>query len=703
MKPTAMTLAIAAVLTGLNAQADELETITVNADLRQTKEQDLPASADIKNSADLQDQGAIHFDDVLLKTPNVNYSGQSSRARHIQIRGIGERDEYTGAPNASVGFAIDDIDFSGIGMAGNLFDVKQVEVLRGPQNTRYGQSAIAGLINIQTNDPTDYRENMIETTLGQDQLKEFGFMTSGPVSSEKNAAQYRIALFKHDSDGFRTNETLDRTDTNGRDELTVRGKLRLFPNEHTTVDVSLIHADLNNGYDAWSRDNSFTTLSDQPGKDTQLSNAGSVKVEWNGNQNYTLNSKTSMANTDAVYAYDGDWLADSGKTVGTYHNDQQRQTISQDFRFISKNKIFQGTTDWVAGLYLSNLHEANNRTERYNYTLYSDIYNTDAGSRFDHQKIAAYGQLDQAITTKTILRYSLRIERNQQNFDLNTRKTGYDTSYGGGAFDYTLTDHFNPVETLWGGSIHYIHKYNDAHTAFAGLTRGYKTGGFNAALSSTQYVKFDSETLYNYEIGLKSNYKEYGLQTATTFFYMDRHNPQFDGYSYEPGGYEWVFFTENLDVAHNYGVETEINWQANKQWNLHAAIGLLQTRIEGTPVNSAFTINNRDQAHAPNYQINLGGKYRSPNGFYAESNITAIDEFYFDNVNNFKSKAYHLIDARLGYETKDYDIYLWGKNLTDERYATRGFEFDQYDGDGTQQYIRLGDPRQFGVTARIYF
>jgi len=185
LKPIA--LAITAMLATTPASADELAPIIVNADLRESTEQEIAASVDVKTQAELQDQGATHFDDVLLKTPNLNFSGQSSRARHIQIRGIGERDEYTGAPNSSVGFAIDDIDFSGIGMVGNLFDVKQVEVLRGPQNTRYGQSAIGGLINIQTNDPTATRESMIEASAGNDSLRELGIMTSGPLNSEKNA------------------------------------------------------------------------------------------------------------------------------------------------------------------------------------------------------------------------------------------------------------------------------------------------------------------------------------------------------------------------------------------------------------------------------------------------------------------------------------------------------------------------------------
>jgi len=75
--------------------------------------------------------------------PNLNWSGDGNRARYFQIRGVGELEQYQGAPNPSIGFLIDDIDFSGIGTVATLFDIQSVEVLRGSQGSRYGASAIA--------------------------------------------------------------------------------------------------------------------------------------------------------------------------------------------------------------------------------------------------------------------------------------------------------------------------------------------------------------------------------------------------------------------------------------------------------------------------------------------------------------------------------------------------------------------------------
>ncbi|QCU90564.1 TonB-dependent receptor [Thiomicrorhabdus sediminis] len=673
-----ITIALLGVVYSAQSFAEtSLNDITIGADLFESTQQDMPASVEVLTQDELQDQGANHFDDVLLKTPNVNFSGQSSRARHIQIRGMGERDEYTGAPNSSVGFAVDDIDFSGIGMTGNVFDTKQVEVLRGPQNTRYGQSAIGGLINIQTNDPTPYRESMIEASAGDDSLREFGLMTSGPINNEKDAAQYRFVMFKHQSDGFRHNETLGRSDTNGRDELTLRGKLRLFPNQHTTVDITALHADLNNGYDAWARDNSFTTLTNQPGEDDQLSNAASVKVVSTANPNFVLTSKTAIAGSTMRYSYDEDWTA---ALSGTYLNDKTRQTYSQELRFSStETSKIGGNTDWLAGLYASKLDEKNQ-------TEYWGSSSTD----FSITKLSGFGQLDVAINDKTTVSTSLRVENNNN------------------AFSNSNGEYYAPNETLWGASLSYSHRYNDKYSAYTSVTRGFKAGGFNPGQPSgtpSQYLSYDAETLINYEIGLKSHFAAIGLNSNITAFYMDRHNPQIDGYTYDPNsGTNWVFYTENFDSASSYGIEADFNWQVSERFTTFGSMGLMQTDVNGTPLNSGFSISNRALPHSPNYQINLGAKYRSSQGFYAQADITAVDKFYFDTTHNDQSNAYKVVNARIGYEANDYEVYLWAKNLTDERYATRGFYFD-FNAPYTNpsEYERLGDPRQIGLTARVYF
>src|SRR5512134_2471856 len=149
---------------GAPAPATVLEEIVVTASLRQQTLAEIPSSITLMPASLLKAAGLQHFEDVLGLVPNLNWSGGTSRPRYFQMRGVGELEQYQGAPNPSVGFLIDDIDLSGVGMPATTFDVEQVEVLRGPQGTRYGANALAGLIKLQTRDATPQREMLAEVT-----------------------------------------------------------------------------------------------------------------------------------------------------------------------------------------------------------------------------------------------------------------------------------------------------------------------------------------------------------------------------------------------------------------------------------------------------------------------------------------------------------------------------------------------------------
>src|SRR4029453_6364938 len=106
-----------------------------------------------------------------------------------------------------------------------------------------------------------------------------------------------------ESDGFRHNDFLDRDDTNGRRETTLRGKLRLTPSDDWRVDLAALYVDLDNGYDAFTPDNSLTTHSDRPGRDAQRSSGASLVVA--GDLRATrLVSTSAVADSDIDYSFD---------------------------------------------------------------------------------------------------------------------------------------------------------------------------------------------------------------------------------------------------------------------------------------------------------------------------------------------------------------------------------------------------------------
>ena len=126
--------------------ADTIDEIVVLGDFRERLASDLPASVTVLDAEEIEEMAVQHFEELIGAIPNFNWSGDGHRAKYFQMRGVGELEQYQGAPNPSVGFLVDDIDFSGIGGIATLFDMQHVEVLRGPQGTRYGANALAGLI-----------------------------------------------------------------------------------------------------------------------------------------------------------------------------------------------------------------------------------------------------------------------------------------------------------------------------------------------------------------------------------------------------------------------------------------------------------------------------------------------------------------------------------------------------------------------------
>jgi len=334
-----------------NAQAADnaLDTLVVTGDFREAELQDSPSSISVVDQATIDARGAQHLEEVLALTPNVNFSGGTNRARFYQIRGIGERSQFVEPLNPSVGLLVDGIDMSGIGDAASLLDVQQVEVFRGPQGTLYGANALAGLINIRTAEPADEYEGSVETTLADYNTRSVKATVSGPASQ---TVGYRLAMQKRTSDGFTQNDFLGRDDTEKQDELTLRGKLRIEASDDLTVNLTALHVNNKNGYDAFSLDNNRHTLSDNPGHDNNQTTALAIATDYSGFDAFELQTRLSFADSDLEYGYDEDWTYDGFHVDGYSSKDNyisDRRTANVDVRLLSAAgaEFFNGSTQWV--------------------------------------------------------------------------------------------------------------------------------------------------------------------------------------------------------------------------------------------------------------------------------------------------------------------------------------------------------------------
>src|SRR5450631_879886 len=291
------------------AADDTLDEIVVTATLRATSVAELPQSVSVLRLDTLRAASVQHFEDVLGLIPDLNWASGTSRPRFFQLRGVGEVEQYQGAPNPSVGFLIDDIDFSGVGMPATLFDTQQIEVLRGPQGTTYGANALAGLISVHTADPGTAFELHSEITAATYDTRSAGIAIGDGL--EDGQFGWRIVGQQYLSDGFRHNAFYDMNSTNGYDEGTLRGKLHWQFNAALQADLTLMHVNINNGYDAWSIYNTTTTYSNQPGRDEQRSNGIALRLLDSIDGVGELRSISSAASSAIVYSFDGDWGNDT--------------------------------------------------------------------------------------------------------------------------------------------------------------------------------------------------------------------------------------------------------------------------------------------------------------------------------------------------------------------------------------------------------
>ena len=676
-------LAISTTLSGQSIAA-ELEPVIVESDFRPTQVDKSTTSIAIINEAEIAKKDAQHIEQILSATANVNAASGASRARYFQIRGIGERSQFSTPLNPSVGLFIDGIDYSRVGNAGTLFDVKQVEVLKGPQGTAFGSSSLAGTINIKSNEASKTPAAKIQTTVGSRNTADIGVMLNGPLSEDLVG---RISVYKHTSDGNIKNTYLDKTNTQNEDEVTAKANLKWQASEKLSFDLNLISLDINNGYDAFSFDNDLTTTTDEPGDDILKSAAIGLTTNYKINNAVNMALTLTKSDTQTLYSYDDDWTYTGQYSGGysakdSYARDRKNQSI--DLRFLSSEngKIFNGTTDWVTGLYAIKQIEKLNR-------VYPYITDGELNSSYTTINKAAYGQLDHQLTDKTKLIAGLRVE----NFEAD-----FKNSYG-----------FNEKtsETLFGGKLGLSHQYNTKHNTYITLSKGYKAGGVNADSDlPNNRLSFDTETLWNLETGLNSSLLNGDLKTRIALFYAKRLDQQVNSSTQKVGSPDFTIYLDNAATGESYGLEAEADWFANDDLRVLASLGLLQanfldyTYVDPNNTTSTISLNGRDQAHAPSYQFSLGMEYAIDNNWLVSANIEGKDKFYFSNSNNQTSKAYTLLNASLEYANKNWTLNIWGRNLADTEYATRGFYFgiDPRTSYADALYTQQGEPRKVGVT-----
>ena len=689
--------------------------IIVQGGLKQESLQRSTSSVTVYDKEEIRRTDGNHFQDIMETIPNLNAAGGTSRPRYFQIRGIGERSHYfaEGPPNFSVGFVIDDIDLSGLGMAGLLYDLEQVEVFKGPQSAMYGPNALAGLISMQSTKPDNEFDVNLRLTRGTDNIQRFNGMINVPLGK---AFALRVALESGTSDGFRENKFLDITNSNSRKENFIREKLLFTPNDNFQAILTSFRAVLDNKYDTWAPDNNedLFTYTNQLGIDSQETHAFSLRANYIKNK---LNATfiTSRSETDLVHAYDGDWGNDDYWFQEPYLFDPNVTYWKYEF-FDSTarnrtNQTREGRVNYgdiVVGYYIKSLEERDNAS--------GWLYGGDAAlaaSEFTFDVSAIYGQIDKQIS-------------NRLKILANVRKESNEISYVGTAsyFDWYMYDlapldtvSFNIDHELIGGKLALQYLLNNQVNVYGSVSRGYKAGGVNQhPLLSVENRPYDPEYMTNFEFGLRRYTNNSTLHLSA--FLAQRLDQQVSISNQQEEGdpNSFIFYTANATTGSLSGIEMDWTYRLNKVLALSGSVGLLNTYVDAFSYETQTEVNeilgNREAAHAPKYSFNVSVDYGEDQGLFGQIELSGKDKFYFSDSHNEISEPYQLLNGHIGYGFGPWKVKLWGRNILDTRYATRGFYFglepiwneDLQDHEyPDKKYVSYGDPVHFGLTVDFVF
>ena len=678
----ALALCLAVALKPIHLFADA-DPIIVSGSAISTELDNIPGSVSVISKDDITQDGADFFQNQIIKLPNLNTVGGTARPRFFQIRGIGELEQYEGAPNSSVALIIDDVDLTGVSAALSLFDISQLELHRGPQAARFGSSALAGALYLSSEEPDKTTNGNGTFSFGNDELFSGGI--AGNVQLTDNAS-LRLAGFAHQQDGFRDNEFLQRDDTNNREEYTGRVALKINPNPDTDITFRLLNVELNNGYDVFSIFNGFTTQTDQPGEDAETLRLGSLKLVTKVAEQTELTSISSYYETDADYSFDGDWGNNPfWEPFAPYDffsdSNRERQVFAQQVRLgSSKNK--KGVS-WLSGLFYQNLNE---QTEIREFSDGIEFDFLDSDYRAD--TLALFGSVDVPLAEKYSLSVGARVEHRDAQYSDNRDNV------------------FAPDDTLVGGHVSLKYQASEDQSLYLLASRGFRGSGFNDSPSlSTQQREFSPESLVNLELGHNANFLEGNLKTRVAAFANFRRNQQIRlGLQIDPADpLSFAFLTDNAARGRSYGLEAEVEYLASRDFLINFSGSLLDTEITSAD-ESIASLEGRDQAHAPNWQYHLGAEYFLDDNLSVQAGISGRDGFFFDNSHDQRSGSYQLINAGITYIYDDWEFRIWGRNLANKRYAIRGFFFGNEPPDFPEtEYVQLGDPRSFGVTSTFRF
>jgi iron complex outermembrane receptor protein len=629
-------------------------------------------------------------------------------------------------------------------------------VLRGPQGTLYGRNTIGGAVKYVTRalNP-DSPELRIRGTLGTYKQADLVVTASAPVS---DLIRVGGSVARLSRGGFGDNLNIKGLENYNKDVWAGRGTIEMGGNGAPVLirlsgDYTRDKSDPRNGHrlipgltsGAPVLDNVYDTRAglNDPKQDVKAYGLA-MNVSAELSDNVTLRSISAWRKDTSFTPIDFDALPSVDVDVPAVYRNEQ---LSQEFQLLYESDRVSG----LVGFYyldakaatsfdvLLGLVGASVSLPGYNAYTAGDV-RTDTWSVFGDFTFDFTDQLSLSVGG----RYTH--DKRKAFVYKATRLSGLSPEFGGAITPVTsavATDfrgertfkEFTPRASL-------SFKPNSDNMIYASYSKGFKGGGFDPRGSGTSapssnppaaasyqdisdFLGFDPEKVDSYELGYKGSLLDRRLTLSLAGFYMDYKDVQIPGsVGCLVGGLQsFCGITTNAAKARLQGIEAETNAilardfaGAGSTFRFNGGLGYIDAKYKrfigpaGTDVANQRTFQNTPKwtvmgsiaagipAMGGIVDASTGITYRSMTHQF-EVPIPALDQ-----------PGYVLWDASLVWtaDSGAYSIGLHGKNLTDKRYITSGYNYQNAAGGSTLglegvQTAFYGNPRQVFLTGTVKF
>lgn len=669
--------------------------ITSKARMRTEAAQQVPIGMTRYSAEKINEADINRVNDFIDLTPNISLvESQSIGASFLTIRGISQV-RNSEPPVATVVDGV--LQINSRQFTRELYDIEQIEVLRGPQSALYGRNAIGGAILITTQQPKNEWES--HWRFGYGQADEYLAQATVSGALIEDELFLRLSGRYLERDGYFNNSFLQQK-VDYKEDLSFKGQLKWLPTERLKIDLrfalnrakagalNFTYQPAIIGADGVSLDSSLAFpfdfsnqdanqvsrnfIANNLGKSEREMDEVSLKMEYTADF-ATLTSITSWNRIEEFasgdqFPYTAD--ADGGQTQFVDIN-----AFSQEFRLTSNNnKDFR----WMLGAYLliterfisSTTSDDNGlgilRVEKQPLTDLRNPTLSFFGDDNDNTAWAMFANFAYDITEDLEAGFAIRYDYDRREQTVSAFNTGGEPN----AVNKKTFDQFQPQASL-------RYQILPDFSVYGSWGVGFRSGQFNQngvgilaiqnGLQGVEDVTKQEET-ENFELGFKSEWFDKQMQINGSFFVTEQKNRPYFVFIGEVGAQVLV----NIDEVELIGGELEINNHWMEGLDTYVSFGYTSSNIEKYTLNPSLI--GHYAPYIPEYTFNAGLQYRTPLnqwfGFFGRVDFEHRGKQFWAPENNTARSAINLVNLKVGFEDpkKLWSLMFMLDNVTDEKY-----------------------------------